>query len=476
MLNFSTKYILLLLISFLLAEKLNGQQSDMLPADFLVIDRIIIEGNKITKDNILKRELEFREGDTIKKMELIPAFERSRENLLNLSLFNFATLDADHHAGNRIDVLISVQERWYIWPTPIFEIGDRNLTEFLKDPEWSRLNYGMWLKWNNFRGRNELLEAKIRLGYKEQYVLQYEKPNLGASENHTLSFSYSLSRQHRVNYITLDNRPVYFRDDDEYALSSADAFVAYSYRPQLYSRHRVRAHFVDDWVSDSVAILNPAFFGNGYTRYRHFKIDYVFTYDIRDSKIYPLEGEAFKMKVQRFGLGIIQDYPFGNWEAEAAVFYHRKLSDRFYFADVVKGKIASNKNVPLVQQKALGYSENMTGYDDFVIDGTDYIVNKLILKFQLLRPTAFSVPYLNIKQFSKVHLAMYINLFGDIGYVNNKNVVDPSNFMVNEIQYSTGIGIDFVTYYDKVFSIEYAINRYGMSGFFFRAETPFFEW
>jgi len=470
------KYMLSLVCAGVFLLDLSGQTEHEIPDHQLIINKIIIEGNRVTKRNIFLRELTFSEGDTIEKMELIPSFERSRENLLNLSLFNFVSMDATHHPGNRIDVLVNVQERWYIWPTPIFEHGERNLSTFLKDPEWQKLNYGMWLKWNNFRGRNEMLNAKIRLGYKEQYMLQYEKPNLGMDENHAVSVSYSLSRQHRINYITLDNKPVYFRDEEQYALSTADAFVAYSYRPGLYSRHRIRAHYVDDWISDTVAKLNPGYFGDGFTRYRHFKIDYVYRYDIRDSKIYPLEGEAFKFKVQRFGLGIVKDYPYGNWEFEAASFIHRKLADRVYIANVSKARLFTNKQLPLVQQKALGYAEYLTGYDAFVIDGSDYFISKLILKFQLVRPTSFTIPFINVKQFSRVHFSVYLNLLGDVGYVNQPVNTHPSNFMVNELQYSTGIGLDFVTYYDKVLGVEYAVNRYGMSGFFFHVTTPFFEW
>lgn len=455
---------------------LPGQDPNPVPDHQLVIRDVIIAGNKVTKRNIILRELVFSPGDTINKMDLIPALERSRENLLNLSLFNFVNFDANHYPGNKIDVLLEVQERWYIWPTPIFEHGERNLNTFLREPRWSRLNYGMWLKWNNFRGRNELLNAKIRLGYREQYVLQYEKPNLGVDENHALSISYSLSRQHRVNYTTVGNEPVFFRDEENYALSSGDAFLAYTYRPQLYSRHRVRVHFVDDWISDTVARLNPDFFGNGYTRYQHFKIDYVFQYDIRDSRIYPLEGHAFKFKTQRFGLGIIGDYPFGNWEFEGTVFYHKKLSGRFYFADVAKARVTTNKEVPLILKKGLGYAENLTGYDAFVIDGTDYFINKVILKYMLVKPSKFTIPFLNIRQFSQVHYSIYLNLLGDVAYVNDPYPYDPSNNMVNSWQYSTGIGIDFVTYYDKVIGVEYAVNRYGMSGFFFHVTTPFFEW
>ncbi|MEX0987452.1 MAG: BamA/TamA family outer membrane protein [Bacteroidales bacterium] len=453
-----------------------AQETHSVPDDRLVINEIIIEGNRITKENILLRELVFTAGDTIAKMDLLRDFERSRENLLNLSLFNFVIIDAEHLPWNRINVMLDVQERWYIWPTPIFEHGDRNLSAFLKEPEWRKLNYGMWLQWNNFRGRNELLNAKIRLGYREQYVIQYEKPNLGSNENHAISLSYSLMRQHRLKYTTMDNLPVYFNDEENYSLGTTDAFIAYSYRPHLYSRHRLRVHYIDDWISDTVARLNPDFFGNGYTSYRHFKIDYVYTYDIRDSKVYPLEGYAFKTKAQRFGLGIIEDYPFGNWDAEAVLFYHKKLVNRLYLANVVKGKVSSNKQVPLIQQKALGYAENLTGYDDFVLDGTDYFINKLIVKFQLVKPATFKLPYLKAGQFNKVHYAVYLNLMGDVGYVNNPNSIDPSNNMVNSLQYSTGIGIDLVTYYDKVLGIEYAVNRYGFTGFFFRVTTPFYEW
>lgn len=470
------KHLLILFLTGIMVFKLTGQSERVIPDHQLLIDRILIEGNRVTKRNIILRELTFSPGDTIDKIELIPAIERSRENLLNLSLFNFVSLDASHHPGNHIDVIVNVQERWYIWPTPIFEHGERNLSTFLKEPRWNRLNYGLWLKWNNFRGMNELLNLKIRLGYKEQYVLQYEKPNLGVDENHAISLSYSLSRQHRVNYITLENRPIYFRDEENYALSTADAFAAYAYRPGLYSRHRIRLHYVDDWISDTVAVLNPGFFGDGYTRYRHFKIDYVYRFDKRDSRIYPLEGNAYKFKVQRFGLGLIPGYPYGNWEFEAASFLHRKVANRFYMANVTKARLFTNKDLPLIQQKALGYAEYMTGYDAYVIDGSDYFISKLILKYQLMKPSAFTIPFINAKQFSKVHFSIYLNLLGDVGYVNQPGLTDPTNTMVNALQYSTGIGLDFVTYYDKVLGVEYAINRYGVGGFFFHVTTPFFDW
>ena len=48
--------------------------------------------------------------------------------------------------------------------------------------------------------------------------------------------------------------------------------------------------------------------------------------------------------------------------------------------------------------------------------------------------------------------------------------------MVNNWQFSAGVGFDFVTYYDLVFRIDYAINRYKEHGFFIHVETPFARW
>src|ERR1043165_8434117 len=53
-----------------------------------VVGEIIIEGNKRTKPYIIERELPFKTGDSIYLPELVKAFEISRQQLINTSLFN----------------------------------------------------------------------------------------------------------------------------------------------------------------------------------------------------------------------------------------------------------------------------------------------------------------------------------------------------------------------------------------------------
>ena len=70
---------------------------------------------------------------------------------------------------------------------------------------------------------------------------------------------------------------------------------------------------------------------------------------------------------------------------------------------------------------------------------------------------------------------MYLNVFADAGYVHNE-FPNPTNTMVNNWQFSAGVGLDLVTYYDQVFRIDYAINRYLDHGIFVHIGTPFLWW
>jgi hypothetical protein len=220
---------------------------------------------------------------------------------------------------------------------------------------------------------------------------------------------------------------------------------------------------------------NPNYLGGGMTNTNYFVLAYEFRYDLRDSKIYPLEGFFVKLSGRQTGLGIIPSFPYSFTSVTGVLMYHQKLANRLYFYNTYKGKISSEKRLQHIFNKGLGYNEWLSAYEPYVMDGSDFFIAKYNLKLQLVRPTAKTIPYLKMEQFNKVHYALYLNLFGDVGYVNNE-FPNPTNTMVNTLQFSGGIGIDLVTYYDQVFRINYAINRFGERAFFFHIETPFSRW
>ncbi len=467
--------ILSLGILLILTSEICAQEQLLIADDWLVVEGFQVSGNSVTKAQIITREVVLQEGDTLKKLELIPALQRSKENLLNTTLFNFVYLDVSHLPGNRIIIEISVTERWYIWPVPIIEYAERNFSEFIKNREWDKMVYGAWLKWNNFRGRKELLTAKVRLGYLNEYALAYEIPNLGEKQQHGLSMGFNVTHQNEVNLSTANNKPVELKPRERPAQIRSNAYLQYTFRRKYYSTHRLRTEYNNYIVSDTVALVNPNYLGGGMTNTNYFVLAYEFRYDLRDSKVYPLEGFFVKLSGRQTGLGIIPSFPYSFTSVTGVLMYHQKLANRLYFYNTYKGKISSEKRLPHIFNKGLGYNEWLSAYEPYVVDGSDFFIAKYNLKLQLVRPTTKTIPYLKMEQFNKVHYALYLNLFGDVGYVNNE-FPNPTNTMVNTLQFSGGIGIDLVTCYDQVFRINYAINRFGERAFFFHIETPFSRW
>ncbi|MCK5136830.1 MAG: hypothetical protein KAR19_13655 [Bacteroidales bacterium] len=471
------RVIKILIIGFMLGQALVTLAQDplIIDDDRLVIEDIIIRGNRITKESIILRELIFGIGDTILKMELLPALQRSKDNLLNIALFNFVFFDANHLSSGRINVQITVTERWYIWPIPILEYAERNFSTFIKNREWDKINYGIWLKWNNFRGKRELLSGKIRLGYIKEYALAYQVPNIGKKQQHGVSTGFNMNQQNEVFIATVNNIPVEYKPQERPAMVRLNAYTNYTYRRKLYTTHSLQVEYYNYNISDSVAIVNSNYLGEGRTSLNYFVLAYTFNHDDRDSKIYPLEGFAVRIKAEQMGLGIIPDYPYPVFRLTGVFLFHQKLANRLYFYNTTKARYSDEKEMPYALNRGLGYSEFLSGYESYVIDGSDYFITKYNLKFQLVKPTTQTIPFIGMEQFNKVHYAIYFNLFADAGYVNNV-FPDPTNTMVNNWQFSTGVGFDFVTYYDQVFRIDYVINRHGEHGVFFHIETPFFRW
>ena len=126
------------------------------------IKEILIIGNKKTKSNIILRELTFCKNERIKNLDSV--IVKCKENLMNTGLFNFVEINYICEDSTSTLIYIKVTERWYLWPMPIFEIADRNLSEWAQKKDISRTNYGFYLRQENFRGRDQILQVQFIYG------------------------------------------------------------------------------------------------------------------------------------------------------------------------------------------------------------------------------------------------------------------------------------------------------------------------
>ena len=94
------------------------------------------------------------------------------------------------------------------------------------------------------------------------------------------------------------------------------------------------------------------------------------------------------------------------------------------------------------------------------------------LKFRLLHNPLQPIPLIGLTQFNTSYYSVFLTVFSDWGYVGGANPGVVNNFLANGPLWGNGFGIDFVTYYDLVFRVEYSFNKLGQSGFFLHFVAP----
>ncbi len=451
-------------------------ESKTLPGDLLVIDSIIFQGNKVTKERIITRELLFKNGDTLRTDQLSSVIEKSRENLLNTSLFNFVDIDTlqVHHKPDQLFIKVSMVERWYIWPFPIFELSDRNFNAWLDSKDFSRVSYGAFVTWENFRGRKETMKLRLRFGYNEQYDLFYKIPYINKKETLGIGLGAGMSFNHETSYRTEENKLVYYKNEDKYVKKESFAYVQFLYRKGIYNTQKFELSYIQHEFDDTLLVLNPHFSANNQDIVKFFSFYYEFRSDHRDFKAYPLEGYYFDAGLEKMGLGFFTESAVDVLQIMSTYRKYWQLYNRWYFAFGLNGKFSNQKRQPYFLTKGLGYGRDFVrSYEYYVVDGQNFALLKTNLKFAILPTKVFDIGFIPSEKFSKVHVAIYANLFTDIGYSDDP-YSDPvnRNELDNSLLVGYGAGLDFVTYYDVVFRTEFSINRMGEYGFFLHFMAP----
>ena len=435
------------------------------------INEITIVEKKITKDYIILRELAFQEGDSIKYGRIESALERSRQNLINTSLFNFVTLTWAQTSPEHIKIMIDVKERWYIWPFPVIENADRNFNNWWQDKDFSRLSYGLNLQWFNFRGRNEKLTFITQMGFEKEFAIAYSIPYLDKKKRLGLTLISGYSSNREVNYSSENNKRLFLKSTEEDLRSSYFFSTFLSYRKKLYRSHKLSFNYNSVEISDTLQKISDVYLFNDETNTRYFSIGYTFNWDTRDNIAYPLKGTHLQFHAFKSGLGLTSD-KLNILSIRLHLKKHGKVTSRINYANALIGKLSLLNDPPYTHQRGLGFQDFVRGYELYTIDGQHYALSKNNLKFTLIQPRIKKFDFIPMEKFNTVHYAIYFNLYSDIGYVEDK-LYNEMNSFSNKVAMGYGAGLDLVTYYDIVFRIEYSFNIENESGLFLHFKKSF---
>jgi outer membrane protein assembly factor BamA len=427
-----------------------------------VVD-VLYDGNKRTRVQIIQRELTFGVGDKLYLSNLNAAMEQSQNNLMNLGLFNFIDIELLTVGDNEVMMLILVQERWYIYPAPIFQIAETNFNTWWENKELRWLNYGVSVRHDNFRGLNQRFNVVARFGYTKRFSAAYSIPNLNKKQTLGISFGVGYFENNELVYNTLDNRRQFYFNADEKARRWMEYKLGLSYRENIFTKHNLTIALNTVRINDTVPLLNDNYLPGSGTEAQFLRVAYTLSHDTRDYKRYPLKGVLLHAHFQQDGLGFESDSQLNLFTTQLSYRHHHKLSDRWFVGHALTGKINWSEP-PYYLVNALGYGNIVRGYEFDIIDGSHVALLQSHLKYQVLKPKTFAIPFIP-SQFGDTFIALYANLFFDVGYVHGPLYADV-NSLVNEYLYSAGIGLDLVTYYDKVMRVEGSINGQGRAAVF----------
>ena len=443
----------------------------------LEVNRIIILGNKITRDRIILRELSLKPGDTISSVRIDNQLVRDRAKIYNLRLFNTVVvrwLEFDPIAG-KVDIIVEVTERWYTFPSPIFELSDRNFNDWWQNygHDWKRVNYGIRLYQTNFRGRNEKVRLTTQFGYIRKFILTYSIPNIGKTQKHGLIFDMAYDEPKNLPYFTEDHVPT-FLESKTVLKRQISGSVTYSYRKSFYETHGITLEYQGSRVADTIPQLNPNYYKDAKTTQQMASIGYSFNSEHRDVIAYPMKGYQFGFFASKTGLGLGLDVNM--FETNATFAKHIDLGKGFNFANFSSVYFSTPTNQPYSVYGALGYRRQfIRGYETYLIEGSQFILNKSTFKKKIFSH-AWTIEDMPLEQFSYFPVAVYLKAYFDWGYVNNYTRYDELQIntrLSNRLLMGAGMGLDLVTLYDNVFRFEYTFTREGTNGFFFNVKKEF---
>lgn len=461
------------LLSLLLVVFSFGLRAQQDTTSYVLVSDVVIHGNNVTKDAIIFRELTFGIGDTVPSWQWEDELRVSRENVMNTTLFNFVTFEQHKDKSNKngIILVIDVVERWYLWVYPYVAYSDRNLNAWYEADDISRFSYGVEMKCRNFLGLKHGINFTFISGYNQNYGLSYDIPYMTGKQCFGFEIGAGYKRDKEVPYISENNKVQYFNGDDEFAKQSAFAFVEPYFR--FGHRHKLFINFSynNTLFHDTLPLLNDDFLNVQGSRFQYFALSAVYKNDFRDEQNYPLNGHYFEFMMEKIGFGAFETSP-DVFYAKITTDWYQPIKGRWYWASNLTMKMSNSDDVPYFLNQSLGYKNDyVRTYELYVVDAMNFALIKNNLKFAILNPVTKYIPFIKNERFGKIHFALYANIFFDCAY--SWNIPEnQASFLDNKFIFGTGIGVDFVTYYDKVLRLEYGINDMGETGLFIHFVAP----
>lgn len=440
----------------------------------LPVASISINGNKKTKTYLILREVQFKTGDSLSVENMSIVLEQARRQVYNLNLFSEVSITPSLVASDKIAVVITVREKWYLYPTPQFQLVDRNFNDWLKtyNADFSRVVFGVKFAHYNFTGRGDQLRIFLLNGYSRNISFSYSAPASDSklSEGFRVSAGYTQNREIAYKTDPRTNQLLQFKQD-HFVRNAMFASVSYQARKGFFKRSYITLSYTYLNLDDSVITskYNPEYFGTNRSSIGFPDLSYTFQYTNVDHINYPLTGTVAGVTVVKRGFGLAGSVNMVSVDA-AYIRYLSHFHNRLYSTIQLYGKLKAPFKLAYINQRSLGYGEvYLRGQEYYVIDGSMAAVAKYTVKKKLL---SFKIPFpFHIRQLPNIPFTFFAKAYGDLGYAYSEREFESR--LNNRLLYTGGFGIDILTVYGININLEYSFNQLGENGLFLHGKGGF---
>ena len=336
-----------------------------------VLNKVVLLGNKFTNSEIILRELPFKEGDTVTVQEV----NYARERIYSTGLFAKVMTNIEKLRRGKADLLIYVEERWYIWPYPVFGFWDRDVKKFYAGAGIADLNLS---------GLDDPLWATVAFGYNPFGGITYTNPAVGKNKRYmvTLSANYS-------HGMAFGSQSIY--SSGEFNAVFGNLGIDVGRRFGIYSSLTLglRYNYVSESSDSEHLVLSPT----GKDNFASAGLDYV--YDSRDLKSFATQGAYFDIGISKYGFGESSvDFGRARFDARSYLPFFNSLT----FASRVYGNFAWGPGIPMYDNVFIGYYERIRGMFNTVSEGQSMLGGNLELRIPIIRSFYLEIPGLPIKQ------------------------------------------------------------------------------
>lgn len=401
--------------------------SDLYP---FIVDSIAINGNEITEEFIITRELNFSVGDTLTKKNAY----YNRERVYSLGLFNHVYFIPTIVDSIRI-LTIEVEESWYIYPVPYLEA---------KDGDIDKLTYGAFVRLRNFRGRNEDLTATIAFGYDPTFYLGYYNPNIIGNKNIFIGT--------RIGFSDVSNRSTIA--EKLYGKSFAQKYISANLtigkRFGLFNRL---------YVSTGYGYLETPFYLEGINASNN-RIDNIvelgigFEYDTRDLIQFPRDGIFSGINFTKKGLGFDGiNYSIARIEFREYRQLFENLISKWRFIS----RLTLGDNVPYYDFSRLDGVQQIRGHFNEKFEGRDFYFGSLEFYYPIIEELNIDLTFIPIipDQLLSYRVGFYTQIFVETGIAKLKK----QPFALNKFNSGYGFGITLLILPYQVLRVEVAFNE-----------------